>query len=86
MARHDPFTLQMQITRMYSEGQSFFATIKVQEWLKERKEDPAAYDIVFIKQPAPLGSGVVHIVQIQLKRRDGEPVSEWLQQEINRWN
>jgi hypothetical protein len=86
MARHDPFTIKMQITRMHSEGQSFFAAIKVQEWLKERNEDPSAYDIKFNKQPAPPGSGLVEVVQVELQRRDGEPVSEWLQQEINRWN
>jgi hypothetical protein len=33
----NPYTLQMQITRLFDQGQSFFATIKVQDWLKERK-------------------------------------------------
>ncbi|MBD2071632.1 hypothetical protein H6F93_29630 [Leptolyngbya sp. FACHB-671] len=84
MARLDPYTLQMQITRMFEQGQSFFATTKVQDWLRERNEDPADYDILFHQQPAPPDSGLVMVVEIQLRRRDGQPVDAWLQEEVNR--
>jgi hypothetical protein len=84
MARLDPFTLQMQITRMFQQGQSFFAAMKVQEWLRERQEDPAAYDISFHQKPAPPGSGEVMIIEIELKRKDGQPIDPWLQNEVNR--
>lgn len=84
MARLDPYTLQMQITRMFEQGQSFFATTKVQDWLRERNEDPADYDILFQQQPAPPGSGLVMVVEIELRRRDGQPVDAWLQEEVNR--
>ncbi|MBE9181350.1 hypothetical protein IQ268_22570 [Oculatella sp. LEGE 06141] len=84
MARLDPFTLQMQITRMFEQGQSFFATTKVQDWLRERNEDPAAYDITFHQKPAPPGSGLVMVIDIELTRRDGQPVDPWLQDEVNR--
>ena len=53
MPRQTPYNLQMQLTRMYRDGQSFFAKIKVQEWLKERQEDPAQYDIIMHQRPAP---------------------------------
>ena len=86
MARLNPYTLQMQITRMFEQGQSFFATTKVQDWLRERNEDPAAYEIVFHQKPAPPGSDRVISIEIELKRRDGEPVDPWLQQEANRHN
>jgi hypothetical protein len=84
MARFNPYTLQLQITRMFQQGQSFFATTKVQDWLKERNEDPNAYDISFLQKPAPPGSGEVMVVEIQLRRKDGQPVDDWLQQEVNR--
>lgn len=84
MARLDPYTLQMQITRMFEQGQSFFATTRVQDWLRERNEDPAAYEILFHQQPAPPGSGLVMVVEIELRRRDGQPVDAWLQEEVNR--
>jgi hypothetical protein len=84
MARLDPFTLQMQITRMFQQGQAFFATMKVQEWLRERQEDPAAYVISFHERPAPPGSGQVIMIEIELKRQDGQPIDAWLQTEINR--
>jgi hypothetical protein len=84
MPRFDPYTLQMQITRMFEQGQSFFATTKVQDWLRERKEDPNAYDILFHQRPAPPGSGLVMVMEIELRRKDGQPVDEWLQQEVNR--
>ncbi|MBD2001357.1 hypothetical protein H6F88_22800 [Oculatella sp. FACHB-28] len=85
MARLDPYTLQMQITRMFEQGQSFFATTKVQDWLRERNEDPADYDILFHQQPAPPSSGLVMVVEIELQRRDGQSVDAWLQEEVNRY-
>jgi hypothetical protein len=84
MPRFDPFTLQLQITRMFEQGQSFFATTKVQDWLRERKEDPANYNIIFHERPAPPDSGLVKVIEVELQRRDGQPVDEWLQQEANR--
>lgn len=84
MPRFNPYTLQLQITRMFEQGQALFATMKVQDWLKERNEDPTAYDIQFHQRPAPPGSGQVMVVEIELKRKDGQPVDEWLQQEVNR--
>jgi len=83
MPRFNPYTLQMQITRMFEQGQSMFATMKVQEWLKERKEDPNAYEILFHQKPAPPGSGQVMVVEIELRRRDGQPVDPWLQEQVN---
>lgn len=84
MPRFNPYTLQMQITRMFEQGQALFASMKVQDWLKERNEDPNAYEIQFHQQPAPPGSGEVMVVEIELKRKDGQPVDAWLLQEVNR--
>lgn len=84
MGRLNPYTLQMQITRMFEQGQSFFATLKVQDWLRERKEDPANYEIIFHQKPAPPGSNEVIAVEIELRPRDGQPVDPWLQEEANR--
>lgn len=84
MARINPYTIQMQVTRMFQDGQSFFATMKVQDWLRERNEDPAAYEIIFNQKPAPPGSQEVIAIEIELRRRDGQPVDSWLQQEVNR--
>ncbi len=83
MPRYNPYTLQMQITRMYEQGQSLFAPLKVQEWLKERKEDPSNYEILFHQRPAPPGSGEVMVVEVELRRKDGQPVDQWLQQDLN---
>ena len=84
MGRINPYTLQMQVTRMFEEGQSLFAPIKVQDWLRERNQDPAAYEIIFHKKPAPPNSNQVIAIEIELRRRDGQPVDPWLQQEVNR--
>ncbi|MDY6784092.1 MAG: hypothetical protein SW833_16350 [Cyanobacteriota bacterium] len=84
MARINPYTLQMQVTRMFEQGQSFFCTMKVQDWLRERNEDPNGYEILFHEKPAPPGSGLVKVVEIELKRKDGEAVDAWLQEEVNR--
>lgn len=83
MARFSPYTLQMQLTRMFAEGQSFFAINKVQDWLRERKEDPQNYEITFHKKPAPPGSDAVFLIEVELRRRDGKPVEDWLLQELN---
>lgn len=84
MARFSPYTLQMQLTRMFEQGQSMFAQTKVQDWLKERQEDPAAYEVLFHQKPAPPESGLVMIVEVELRRRDGQPTDPWLQAEVNR--
>ncbi len=83
MARYTPYNIQLQITRMFQSGQSFFAAIKVQDWLKERQEDPTAYDIIFHQKPAAPGSNQIIAVEIELRRKDGKPVEEWLLQELN---
>jgi len=38
---------------MFEQGQSLFATMKVQDWLKERNQNPADYEIIFIKTCSP---------------------------------
>lgn len=85
MAKLNPFSLQVQITRMFEQGQSFFAITRVQDWLREHNQDPNVYDITFLQKPAPPGSGLVMVVEIGLQRRDGQPVDPWLLEEINRW-
>jgi hypothetical protein len=84
MARLNPYSLRMQISRMFEQGQSLFCTIKVQDWLRERNEDPSAYEIIFHPQPAPPGSKINLTVEIELRRQDGQPVDTWLQAEVNR--
>jgi len=84
MPQVNPFTIRMQITRMFEQGQSLFAEIKVQEWLKERKHNPKDYVIRFRQKMAPVGSVSSVNVEIELVRKDGEPVDEWLLQEISR--
>lgn len=84
MARINPHTLQMQITRMFEHGQAMFAMTKVQDWLRERGEDPALYVVTFHEEPAPPESGLVKMITIHLERTDGEAVDEWLQSEVNR--
>jgi len=83
VGRLNPYTLQMQITRMFEQGQSFFAATKVQDWLKERNHNPADYEILFHKKPAPPGSKEVMVVEIELRRRDGKPTDPWLQEQEN---
>ncbi|MDB9518012.1 hypothetical protein PN466_13760 [Roseofilum reptotaenium CS-1145] len=84
MPRFTPYTLQMQITRMFQDGQSLFAQIKVNDWLKEHNQDPNDYNIEFEQIPAPPGSAEVYAIAIHVERKDGEPVEEWLLEEINR--
>jgi hypothetical protein len=82
MARFSPYSLQLQITRLFKDGQSFFASSKVEQWLMERGEDPLAYIISFKKQPAPEGSDLPYLIETELKRRDGKPVEDWVIQQI----
>jgi hypothetical protein len=84
MPKLNPFSLQIQISRMFEQGQSFFATTRVQDWLREHNQDPNAYEISFIPKPAPPGSGLVQVIEIGLQRRDGQPVDPWLLEEVNR--
>ena len=83
MGRLNPYNLQMQITSMFEQGQSFFATTKVQDWLKEHNQNPADYNITFHKKPAPPVSKEVMVIEIELKRKDGQPVDPWLLEQIN---
>ncbi len=83
MPRYNPYTLQMQLTRMFAEGQSFFAMHKVQDWLRERNQDPSEYEIIFHQKPAPPGSGETIAIDVELRRLDGQPVDPWLQDEVN---
>ncbi len=83
MAQHNPQSIQLQIGRMFESGQSLFALTKVQDWLRQRNEDPSEYEIIFKKQPAPVGSRAVMTVKIELTRRDGQPVDEWLLSQLD---
>ncbi len=84
MARLNPYSLSMQITRMFEQGQSFFAESKVQEWLREHQQDPSEYSIQFVQEMAPVGATEVMRMRIQLTRRDSQPVDPWLEEEANR--
>ncbi len=83
MPRLDPYSLRMQIARMFESGQSFVCETKDRDWLKERREDPNAYEIIFHPRPAPSGSNARLTVDIELRRKDGQPVADWLQQDVN---
>ena len=74
----------MQVAKMFEQGQSLFAEIKVQDWLRERHHNPKDYTIRFHQKMAPVGSNSTLTVEIELVRKDGQSVDEWLQQEINR--
>lgn len=84
MPRYSPFTIQMQITRLFEQGQSFFAVPKIQDWLRERNENPADYEVRFHKRVPPPGLKAAFVIEIELVRVDGQPVDPWLQTEINR--
>ncbi|MCW6036706.1 hypothetical protein K4A83_10595 [Spirulina subsalsa FACHB-351] len=45
MSPINPYTLRLQITRMFEQNQTFFVEMKVHDWLRERNEDPAEYDL-----------------------------------------
>jgi hypothetical protein len=83
MAQQNPHSIQLQISRMFESGQSLFAKTKVADWLKQRSEDPADYDISFKQQPAPVGSREVIAITIELRRKDGESVDQWLLDQLN---
>ncbi|MBP0020054.1 MAG: hypothetical protein J7647_21185 [Cyanobacteria bacterium SBLK] len=83
MARINPYTLRMQVTRMFEQGQSMFCTLKVRDWLLERNEDPDEYEIIFHQKPAPPGAVEAMIVEIELKRKDGEVTDPWLVEQVN---
>ena len=85
MARINPYTLQMQITRMFEQNQSFFVLDKVNNWLLERKENPHDYEVIFHKKPPLPETGLSLNIFIELKRKDGTEVDPWLQEEINRF-
>ncbi|MFM7888894.1 MAG: hypothetical protein ACKPCM_19870 [Pseudanabaena sp.] len=84
MPINNPFTIRMQITRMFEQGQSLFAELKVQDWLKERNHNPKDYIIRFHQKMAPVGSASSMNVEIELLRKDGQPVDAWLLQELQR--
>lgn len=83
MSQHNPHSIQLQISRMFESGQSLFAKTKVEDWLKQRNELPSEYDIIFTKKPAPVGSREVVAIEIELRRKDGQPVDEWLLSQLN---
>jgi hypothetical protein len=83
MSQHNPHSIQLQISRMFESGQSLFAKTKVEDWLKQRSELPSEYDITFTKKPAPVGSREVVAIDIELRRKDGQPVDEWLLAQLN---
>jgi hypothetical protein len=83
MAQHNPHSIQLQINRMFESGQSLFAKTKVEDWLRQRNENPTDYEISFNKQPAPVGSREVMAVKVELKRKDGQPLDEWLLSQLN---
>ena len=83
MARLNIHSLSMQISRMFEQGQSFFCVIKVQDWLRERNENPEDYEILFHEKTAPPESGLIIMREIELRRKDGKPVAAWLQEDIN---
>ena len=83
MAQHNPHSIQLQINRMYESGQSLFAKTKVEDWLKQRNENPADYNIIFNKQPAPVGSRAEMTIAIELQRKDGQSIDEWLLAQLN---
>jgi len=84
MPQVNPFTIRMQVARMFEQGQSFFAELKVQDWLKERNHNPQDYLIRFHRKMAAVGANSAVTVEIELIRKDGQPVDDWLLQEINR--
>ncbi|WP_026102740.1 hypothetical protein [Pleurocapsa sp. PCC 7319] len=86
MPRINIHSLSMQISRMFEQGQSFFCAIKVQDWLRERNENPDDYEISFHEKPAPPGSGLIIMREIELRRKDGKPVEAWLQEDVNSYS
>lgn len=83
MARLNIHSLPLQISRMFESGQSFFCAIKVQDWLRERNENPDDYEISFVEKPAPPESGLIIMREIMLRRKDGKEVEAWITEDIN---
>ncbi|MGL5032376.1 MAG: hypothetical protein ACRC6M_01075 [Microcystaceae cyanobacterium] len=83
--RLDPYNLRLQLSRMFDQGQSFFCTFKVQDWLRERQHNPEEYEIIFHQKPSPPETGLKMIVEIELRRRDGQAVDPELIAEINQF-
>ncbi|MDX2271905.1 MAG: hypothetical protein NW237_08130 [Cyanobacteriota bacterium] len=84
MAIVNPFSLKLEISKLFQQGQSFFALSKVESWLREHHENPGDFDITFHQEmPSPDDSAVM-LIGIQLSRRDGQAVDPWLIEEINR--
>lgn len=84
MARFNPHSLRMELTRMVEQGQVFFALPRIETWLQERQLDPTEFDIGFIEEMAPPDSGYIKLIRVDLKRRDGQPVDPWVLEELNR--
>jgi hypothetical protein len=82
MARFSPYSLELQITRLFKDGQSFFAASKVEQWLMERGENPQNYTITFNKEEAPAGSELPFLIKTGLKRKDGQAVEAWLLEQL----
>lgn len=57
--------------------------LEIQDWLRQHNEDPAAYAIELRQKPISPGSNKA-VVEIELRRRDGQPVDLGLQQGVNR--
>jgi hypothetical protein len=74
----------MQLAQMIAQGQRFFVTTKVQDWLAMHNENPDDYEITIHEKPAPPGSQAIIAVEVELQRKDGQPVDPWLQAEANR--
>jgi hypothetical protein len=83
MAQHNPHSIQLQIHRLFESGRSLFAKTKVEDWLKQCNEDPTDYEIIIKQQPAAVGSRAVMAISIELQRKDGQPVDEWLLAQLN---
>jgi len=56
---------------------------QIQDWLRQRQEDPAAYEINLRPQSAASGSNKTTL-EIELRRQDGQPVNLELSQALNR--
>ncbi len=84
MARFNPLCFGLEITRLFEQGQSYFAPAKVETWLRQHGQNPSDYEISFHQELPPAGSSAAMWIRIDLKRWDGQPVDPWLLKEINR--
>jgi hypothetical protein len=83
MPRYNPYDLQLQITRMFVEGQDFFAVTKVQDWLQYLRQNPNDFEIRFRKKAASADSGLPYNIEVVLSRKDGEPVDPFLLEQLS---